>query len=344
MRYLNAFFLTLVIVGGINWLLVGIAGFDLVAALTGNEFGETSPLSSIVYVLVGISAIGLLPTLWNRSRQPTSASPPEVTPGAAADGRRTALRPCRDRAPGPGRIGILRQSRSATRREPDPRRHRHQARPPPAPPCRAGSSFSGGGAMIEQPPIATESRLRRAYGFEEVALVPGAVTADPAEVDLATDLGGFRLEIPFLAAAMDAVADADFAVRLARLGWHRLRQPRGSLYPLRGRIADHRARGCRGGRPGRRPPAGRGVRAADPRRADHRAHHPHQGAGRHRRRGDDAGIGLAPRRARGRCGRRPLPRPVAGVQRPPHLDVDAACSRWPISPAGCSCRSSSATR
>ena len=69
--------------------------------------------------------------------------------------------------------------------------------------------------MIEQPPIATESRLRRAYGFEEVALVPGAVTADPAEVELATDLGGFRLEIPFLAAAMDAVADADFAVRLA---------------------------------------------------------------------------------------------------------------------------------
>jgi uncharacterized protein len=65
MRYLNAFFLTLVIVGGINWLLVGIAGFDLVAALTGNEFGETSPLSSIVYVLVGVSAIGLLPTLWN---------------------------------------------------------------------------------------------------------------------------------------------------------------------------------------------------------------------------------------------------------------------------------------
>jgi IMP dehydrogenase len=74
--------------------------------------------------------------------------------------------------------------------------------------------------MIDRPPVrdAVESRLRRAYGFEEVALVPGAVTADPAEVDLSTDLGGFRLEIPFLAAAMDAVADADFAVRLGRLG------------------------------------------------------------------------------------------------------------------------------
>jgi IMP dehydrogenase len=65
---------------------------------------------------------------------------------------------------------------------------------------------------------ATESRLRRAYGFEEVALVPGAVTADPSEVDLTTALGGFHLEIPFVAAAMDAVADVDFATRLSRHG------------------------------------------------------------------------------------------------------------------------------
>ncbi len=74
--------------------------------------------------------------------------------------------------------------------------------------------------MIDQAAIrdATDSRLRRAYGFEEVALVPGAVTADPAEIDLATEIGGFRLEIPFMASAMDAVADADFAVRMTRHG------------------------------------------------------------------------------------------------------------------------------
>jgi IMP dehydrogenase len=65
---------------------------------------------------------------------------------------------------------------------------------------------------------ATESRLRRAYGFEEVALVPGAVTVDPAEVEIASEIGGLRLEIPFMAAAMDAVVDADFAVRLHRHG------------------------------------------------------------------------------------------------------------------------------
>ena len=63
MRYLKALALLLVIVGGVNWLLVGLARFDLVATITGNEFGQTNPLSSVVYVLVGLSAIALLPTL-----------------------------------------------------------------------------------------------------------------------------------------------------------------------------------------------------------------------------------------------------------------------------------------
>ena len=63
MRYLNSLFLFLVIVGGLNWLLVGVAKIDLVAALTGNSFGETSVLSSAIYILVGISAIGLIPVL-----------------------------------------------------------------------------------------------------------------------------------------------------------------------------------------------------------------------------------------------------------------------------------------
>ncbi len=63
MRYLKALFLLLVIVGGLNWLLVGIAKYDLVAAITGNAFGQTNLLSSIVYVLVGVSAIALVPTL-----------------------------------------------------------------------------------------------------------------------------------------------------------------------------------------------------------------------------------------------------------------------------------------
>ncbi|HEY7591272.1 MAG TPA: DUF378 domain-containing protein [Candidatus Limnocylindrales bacterium] len=63
MRYLNALFLTLVIVGGLNWLLVGLFQFDLVAALTGDAFGETNVISTVVYALVGVSAIALVPTL-----------------------------------------------------------------------------------------------------------------------------------------------------------------------------------------------------------------------------------------------------------------------------------------
>jgi len=63
MRYLNPLALLLVIVGGVNWLLVGLAKVDLVAAITGSSFGRTNVLSSMVYVLVGLAAVALLPTL-----------------------------------------------------------------------------------------------------------------------------------------------------------------------------------------------------------------------------------------------------------------------------------------
>ena len=53
MRGINMITLVLLIIGGLNWLLVGLFDVDLVAAL----FGEMSPLSRIVYVLVGLSAI-----------------------------------------------------------------------------------------------------------------------------------------------------------------------------------------------------------------------------------------------------------------------------------------------
>ena len=59
MRILKAVALLLVIVGAVNWLLVGIAQFDLVAAITGDTFGETNALSSVVYILVGLSGVAL---------------------------------------------------------------------------------------------------------------------------------------------------------------------------------------------------------------------------------------------------------------------------------------------
>lgn len=51
--------LVLVIVGGLNWALVGLFSFDLVAAI----FGNMSVLSRIVYVLVGLSAVYVLISL-----------------------------------------------------------------------------------------------------------------------------------------------------------------------------------------------------------------------------------------------------------------------------------------
>lgn len=47
---------TLVVVGGVNWGLVAIAEFDLVAALFGLDFGETNAATRVVYGLVGLSA------------------------------------------------------------------------------------------------------------------------------------------------------------------------------------------------------------------------------------------------------------------------------------------------
>ena len=58
MRQLDILTLVLLIVGGLNWGLVGLANFDLVAALTGaGEFGNKNALGSIIYVLVGLSAV-----------------------------------------------------------------------------------------------------------------------------------------------------------------------------------------------------------------------------------------------------------------------------------------------
>src|SRR5688500_2478824 len=60
--------------------------------------------------------------------------------------------------------------------------------------------------------------LRPTYGFDDVSLAPGTETLDPADVDLSTEIGGIRLALPILAAAMDAVVDASFSGVLSRLG------------------------------------------------------------------------------------------------------------------------------
>ncbi len=76
MKQLDVIAAVLVVVGALNWGLVAVARFDLVAALFGMSFGEVSPLTTVVYGLVG--AAGLCQALFfNRVRsrwaQPASA-------------------------------------------------------------------------------------------------------------------------------------------------------------------------------------------------------------------------------------------------------------------------------
>ena len=57
MKTIDVIALILLIVGGLNWGLVGLAHFDLVAAIFGLKFGEVSTITSLVYILVALSAI-----------------------------------------------------------------------------------------------------------------------------------------------------------------------------------------------------------------------------------------------------------------------------------------------
>ncbi|RJO64323.1 MAG: GuaB3 family IMP dehydrogenase-related protein [Candidatus Omnitrophota bacterium] len=60
-------------------------------------------------------------------------------------------------------------------------------------------------------------RARRCYGFDEIALVPGNQTINPAEVDTSFELGKRKFKVPILAAAMDGVVDVKFAVTMSKL-------------------------------------------------------------------------------------------------------------------------------
>ncbi len=61
-------------------------------------------------------------------------------------------------------------------------------------------------------------RARRCYGFDEIALVPGNISLDPAEVDTGWQLDGLKFRVPFIASAMDGVVDVTFAIAMGKLG------------------------------------------------------------------------------------------------------------------------------
>jgi IMP dehydrogenase len=61
-------------------------------------------------------------------------------------------------------------------------------------------------------------QLRRSYGFDEVAIVPGDVTVNPDQTSTDFQIGDFTFPIPIVTSAMDGVVDVDFAVLMGKLG------------------------------------------------------------------------------------------------------------------------------
>jgi IMP dehydrogenase len=59
---------------------------------------------------------------------------------------------------------------------------------------------------------------RRAYGFDEIALVPSGRTLDPSLADASWQIGGIKRDIPIIASAMDGVIDVRMAIELSKLG------------------------------------------------------------------------------------------------------------------------------
>jgi IMP dehydrogenase len=59
---------------------------------------------------------------------------------------------------------------------------------------------------------------RRAYGFDDVAIVPSRRTRDPEEISIAWQVDAYRFELPFLAAPMDSVVSPATAIAMGRLG------------------------------------------------------------------------------------------------------------------------------
>jgi uncharacterized protein len=79
MKTLDVSAAVLVVIGGLNWGLVAVAKFDLVAWIVGLDFGQTNAASRIVYGLVGLAAVyqiaqqHAIRQRWSRDRRPVHA-------------------------------------------------------------------------------------------------------------------------------------------------------------------------------------------------------------------------------------------------------------------------------
>src|SRR4051812_43715443 len=66
--------------------------------------------------------------------------------------------------------------------------------------------------------IGRGKKARRAYGFDDIAIVPSRRTRDPDDIDISWTLGPYRFELPLLASAMDGVVSPEVAGVIGKLG------------------------------------------------------------------------------------------------------------------------------
>src|SRR6476659_2425910 len=66
--------------------------------------------------------------------------------------------------------------------------------------------------------IGRAKRARRAYSFDDIAIVPSRRTRDPEEVSVAWQIDAYRFELPILAAPMDSVMSPETAIALGKYG------------------------------------------------------------------------------------------------------------------------------
>ncbi|MGH2700678.1 MAG: IMP dehydrogenase, partial [Actinomycetota bacterium] len=59
---------------------------------------------------------------------------------------------------------------------------------------------------------------RRAYGFDDIAIVPSRRTRDPDDVDISWEIDAFKLKLPLMASAMDGAVSTRTAIEVGRLG------------------------------------------------------------------------------------------------------------------------------
>src|SRR5271170_291499 len=74
------------------------------------------------------------------------------------------------------------------------------------------------GAHVAEVEIGRGKSGRRAYGFDDIAVVPSRRTRDPEDVDISWEIDAYRFDLPLMASAMDGVVSPTTAIEIGRLG------------------------------------------------------------------------------------------------------------------------------